>query len=261
MADGEVAYDGLAGVYDWLVPEALLTPEGAAEAFAGLVEMLAPGARVLDCACGTGQLAVGLARRGFEVVASDASPAMVERTGRLAAEHGVDVRAVACAWEQLPGERHDGPFDAVFCVGNSLTHAAGRAARQTALRGMASVLREGGLLVLTSRNWERIRSRPSRLEVADDLVERQGGRGLVVYGWTIAEGWDDQHVLDVAVAVIAPSGEVTSSVERLSFWPFTHETLDEDLRQSGFVPETSTYADDLDRYLVTARLNPRPPTP
>jgi 2-polyprenyl-3-methyl-5-hydroxy-6-metoxy-1,4-benzoquinol methylase len=73
------SYDALAGVYEWLVPEALLTPQGSAAAFADVVDMLPAGARVLDCAAGIGQLAVGLALRGFEVVASDASRAMVER--------------------------------------------------------------------------------------------------------------------------------------------------------------------------------------
>jgi 2-polyprenyl-3-methyl-5-hydroxy-6-metoxy-1,4-benzoquinol methylase len=75
----EVAYNGLADVYDWLVPDALLTPEGTIAAFRGPVS-LPPGGRVLDSACGIGQLAVGLALQGFDVVASDASPAMVQRT-------------------------------------------------------------------------------------------------------------------------------------------------------------------------------------
>jgi 2-polyprenyl-3-methyl-5-hydroxy-6-metoxy-1,4-benzoquinol methylase len=71
----DVAYDGLADVYEWLVPDALLTPEGTVAAFGGSVS-LPRGGRVLDCACGIGQLAVGLALCGFDVVASDASPAM-----------------------------------------------------------------------------------------------------------------------------------------------------------------------------------------
>lgn len=78
----------LAGVYEWLVPEPLLTPEGSAAAFADVVGTLPASARVLDCAAGIGQLAVGLALRGFEVVASDASRAMVERARELAARHG-----------------------------------------------------------------------------------------------------------------------------------------------------------------------------
>jgi SAM-dependent methyltransferase len=248
----EVAYDSLADVYDWLVPEALLTPEGTVAAFSGLVS-LPPGGRVLDAACGIGQLAVGLALQGFDVVASDASPTMVRRTAQLAADRSVELSAVTCAWANLTPERVGGSFDAVFCVGNSLTHAPGRDARRAALAAMASVLRPDGLLVLTSRNWERQRSRGSGLEIAEELVERHGRPGLVVYSWTIPDSWDVRHFLDVAVALIDPSGKATTVTERLSFWPFTHTDLDQDLRRSGFTPESSTYADDADRYLVTAR--------
>jgi len=46
---------------------------------------------------------------------------------------------------------------------------------------------------------------------------------------------------------------VTATTERLSFWPFTHTALDEDLRQTGFAPESTTYTPDVDRYLTTAR--------
>ncbi len=253
MTDADVAYNGLADVYDWLVPEALLTPEGTVAAFAGVVELLPAGGRVLDCACGIGQLAVGLALQGFDVVASDASPAMVQRTAQLAADHGVEMSAIACAWDELTPERLDRPFDAVFCVGNSLTHATGRAARRAALAAMASVLHPEGLLVLTSRNWERQRQSGSGLEIAGELVERHGRNGLPVYSWTIPESWDVPHFLDVAVALIDPSGNVTTIAERLSFWPFTHTDLAEDLRQAGFAPETSTYTPDVERYLVTAR--------
>ena len=40
--------------------------------------------------------------------------------------------------------------------------------------------------------------------------------------------------------------------ERLTFWPFTHATLNDDLRAAGFEPRSSTYGDEVDRYLVTA---------
>ena len=115
-------YGTLAEVYDFLVPEPLLSPEGSAAALAEVLDGLPPGARVLDCACGTGTLAVGMALRGFDVTASDASPAMVERTRALAAERGVPLVVATRAWADLGGES----FDAVLCVGNSLTHAAGQ---------------------------------------------------------------------------------------------------------------------------------------
>jgi SAM-dependent methyltransferase len=234
-------YGSLAEVYDFLVPEPLLSPEGSVAAFAMVTDELPAGARVLDCACGTGTLAVGLALQGFEVAASDASPAMVARTQELAAQHGAEVAAATRAWQDLGGE----PFDAVLCVGNSLTHAGGRAGRRTALDGMRRVLRDGGLLAITSRNWELPQ------EGGEEVVERGGRRATVRRVWLPPELSGGAHSLDLAVTL--DDGAVHR--ERLPYWPFTYGELDEDLRAAGFEPASSTWAADVDRYLVTSRAN------
>jgi hypothetical protein len=57
----------------------------------------------------------------------------------------------------------------------------------------------------------------------------------------------------VAVALLGDDGSVTTRGERLTFWPFSHEMLAEDLLAAGLQPETSTFAPDAERYLVTAR--------
>jgi SAM-dependent methyltransferase len=222
-------------------------------AFAEGVEGLDPGAQVLDCACGTGQLAVGLALRGLRVTATDASTGMIERTRALAAAHGVDVEARAVAWEALSRQGWGGRFDAVFCVGNSLVHAAGTDARRAALRAMRGVLRPGGTLVVTSRNWERVRALGSRLEVGDRLVRREPGAGLVIRAWTIPADWEAAHHLDTAVAVLGDRDAVSTRSERLRFWPFPAEALDADLRAAGLEPVSSTFAPDAERYAVRAR--------
>jgi SAM-dependent methyltransferase len=249
MADG--GYDTIAGVYEFLVPDALLTPQGSAAAFARHVE---PAARVLDCACGTGTLAVGLALRGCDVVATDASAAMVQRTARLASQHGAHLDASVCSWEEIPGRGWNGSFDVVFCVGNSLPHAVGRDGRRAALRSMAATLRHGGLLVVTSRRWEHVRAAGSRLQVAERLVERDRRRGLPIQAWTIPERWDEPHVFDVAVALVAADGAVETHRERFGFWPFTEDELRDDLRSAGLEPQDAGVpADKAGRYLVTAR--------
>ncbi len=247
----DAPYDTIAAVYEFLVPDELLTPQGSAAAFAAHVPA---GARVLDCACGIGTLAVGLALRGSEVVATDASPAMVVRTARLAAEHGAAVEASVCRWEQLAGRGWRERFDIVLCVGNSLPHAAGRAARRDALAAMAGALRAGGLLVVTSRAWEQVRAAGSRLGVGERVVERGGRRGLPVHAWTIPPGWDEPHHFDVAVALVGDDGAVTTYSERLAFWPFTEDELLDDLRAAGLRPQgPAVPADKAGRYLVTAR--------
>jgi SAM-dependent methyltransferase len=248
------SYATLAAVYEWLVPETMLTPEGSVEAYERIVDELGPDARVLDCSAGTGELAVGLRLNGYDVTATDASDAMIERTRQLAGARGVALRAEVCRWEQLVEQGWSNSFDAVWCVGNSLSHAPGQAGRRAALGQMAGVLRPGGLLVLTSRNWELVRDEGSGLRISDELVERDGRRALVVYGWSLADSWDDQHHLDIAVAIVEPAGKISNHIERLGFWPFRHENLDADIRAAGLIPTLSTYDPTVDQYLVTAKL-------
>ena len=175
---------------------------------------------------------------------------MIERTRALAAEHGAALGAHVCAWEDL---RPDQPFDAVFCVGNSITHAPDR---RTALAAMRSVLGPGGLLVLTSRNWERLRAARPHVEVGERLIERGGRRALTVHVWTIPDAWEEPHALDVTIAIIAADGRVERRHEHMPIHPFTHGELDADLRAAGLTPTFSSYAPDVDRYLVSARLAP-----
>jgi len=154
-------------------------------------------------------IAVGLALAGCDVVATDASEAMVQRTARLAAEHGARVEASVCTWDALPGRGWDAAFDVVFCVGNSLPHAVGR----------------------------------------------DGRRGLPIYTWTIPARWDEPHVFDVAVALVAGDGAVQTHRERFAFWPFTEDELLEDLHAAGLEPAPcgAAPADKAGRYLVSAR--------
>ncbi len=134
-----------------------------------------------------------------------------------------------------------------------LTHASGRDGRRHALRQMAAVLRPGGLLVVTSRNWELMREHGPGLSIGEELVERAGAQALVTHAWTIPSSAADPYLLDVAVAAFDDSRHVSRRAARLACWPFGHEELDGDLRSVGLEPTASTYAATAERYRVCAR--------
>jgi SAM-dependent methyltransferase len=248
----EVAYGSLASAYEWLVSDAKASPSGNALALETVTAGLEPGARILDCASGIGLLAVGLAEVGFRVTACDASPAMIERTDALARAHGVAVSTRVCRWDQLPDQDWPDRFDAVLCVGNSLAHAVGRSGRRVAIDGMAGVLRPGGVLALTSRNWEQIRSAGTRLDVRDRLVERAGRKAVVVYSWQVPPAWDAEHRLEISVAELREGDRLRVTTEQLSVWPFRHEELQADVESAGLRLTASTYDPTEANYLVTA---------
>jgi ubiquinone/menaquinone biosynthesis C-methylase UbiE len=80
--------------------------------------VLAPGSKILELGCGTGEDALRLAGRGHRVLATDVSPAMLEQASRKIDTAGVADRVrfarvdlAAVAGEPEPPEA---PFDAVF---------------------------------------------------------------------------------------------------------------------------------------------------
>lgn len=137
------AWDAHADTYARLFSP--LTSQLAESMFRLSERHLAPGAKILDVACGCGALTLPAARHaqraGGEVLATDFSPAMVERTARAA--QGLPVR----------GEVHDGQalaladasFDAVFsCFGIFLFPD-----RPAGWAEAARVLRPGGVFATT----------------------------------------------------------------------------------------------------------------
>jgi SAM-dependent methyltransferase len=245
-------YEALPDVYEWLIPDAKLTPEGSIAALGDLVLSLPSDARVLDCSCGTGQLAVGFAKLGFDVVGTDASAGMVRRTRELADEHAVPLRAMAAAWDDLPDHFEPSTFDLVVCVGNSICHAQGSSGRRAALAAMSRLLKPRGLLVLTSRTWELVRAAGTRIDVRDRLVRRRGQDAVVIYSWSIEQPWEAEHHLEIAVARVGPDGSVLTSSEQLPFWPYRYEVLVAELRSAGLGIVESTFDPAADVYRIVA---------
>ena len=246
------AYDALAEVYEWLISEAKLPPAEFAAAFDDVIRLLPSKARVLDCSCGTGQLAVGLAGLDMRVVATDASAAMVRRTEQLAEEHSAPLRTVRADWHELTDNFDDASFDMVFCVGNSLHHAEGARGRLAALESMSRLLRPGGRLVLTSRTWELVRAGGSRLDIRDQLVRRNGRDALVIYRWEIAPHWEQEHHIEIAVAQVKADGSVLVRSELLSCWPYRYDELGSELHSVGLRVDKSTFDPEAEGYMVVA---------
>lgn len=113
---------------------------------------------VLDAACGSGGHALALAEWGYQVVGTDASPAMIAlarakagKADKARVRENSSFRVVGL--NDLPGPWP--PFDVVLCLGNSLPHLLTEAALATALSNLAACLRPGGLLILHNLNYDR----------------------------------------------------------------------------------------------------------
>ncbi len=103
------------------------------------------GGPVLDLGCGSGRVALHLARLGHEVVAVDLDPLLAAELERRAAEIDADVRVVvADATEIALGHR----FGLILAPMQLVQMLSGAAARETFLRVIAAHLAPGGTAAL-----------------------------------------------------------------------------------------------------------------
>jgi SAM-dependent methyltransferase len=249
MAD---SYLTLAADYDWLFDDDGWTGGDAigSPATARLLQATSRGSAVLDASCGTGINAAVLARRGFDVWATDGSEAMIEQAAaRFRREHlAIPVRR--CLWADLPvtlAER----FDVVLCIGNSLVHAAGRDAMVAALTGLRQMAGPGGHVVIDSRNWEKLHAERRIVRVANRVVTRHGRRCLSFYAWEIPERLQDEHVAHIVFA-FEDEDRVEAHEHPISFRPFTVGELRERLELAGLREVDTDFDASADRYAVIA---------
>jgi SAM-dependent methyltransferase len=104
-----------------------------------------PG-RVLDAGCGTGRVAVELARRGHDVVGVDLDASMLVEARAASAAAGVDVRWLHGDLLHLGRLVEPGTFDLVAAPGNVLVYLTA-GTEPDVVAALAAALRPGGLLV------------------------------------------------------------------------------------------------------------------
>ena len=116
-----------------------------------LEPVLAAGGTVLELGCGSGLLTRHLVDAGHDVIATDASPAMLELTARHVPE--ADTRQIVLPSGVLP------EADAVVSVGHVLSYLGSEADIERALTAAAGALRPGGVLALDicDLEWGRAR--------------------------------------------------------------------------------------------------------
>jgi SAM-dependent methyltransferase len=190
----EIAYEAIAPFYDdftahhdyelWL---GNLLPE--------LERLGLSGNRLLDVACGTGKSFIPMLERGWQVTASDISPAMVE----LARGKVGDAVALSVAdMRELPDF---GEFDLVWCLDDAINYLLGTEELEQALAGMRRNLGPGGLLMFDVNTIDAYRT-----FFAEEVVVERDGRRLVWKGQSSPDV-EPGSISEASFEVLPPEGE------------------------------------------------------
>ena len=134
-------YNNLAGQYDRLFRDW----DASVSEQAAILDRLFSGcgfdrsARILDCACGIGTQAIGLAALG--------------QAAERAAKHGVSVRFAHADFRRL-AEVFSEQFDIVIAMDNALPHMLTKPDLESAVRSIIGQVRKGGIFAASIRDYD-----------------------------------------------------------------------------------------------------------
>ena len=161
-----------------------------------------PALNLLDCSCGIGTQAIGLAARGYTVHATDLSPAAVERAAREASAQDIPL-TVGVADMRCLARQVEGTFDIVLSCDNALPHLLSDNDLRSAAHNMRAKLADGGLLLISIRDYDHLtldKPRATQPKVFDSDVERR--IVFQVWDWT-----ENEQTYTVSLFILRNRGD------------------------------------------------------
>ncbi|MBE6949020.1 MAG: class I SAM-dependent methyltransferase [Ruminococcaceae bacterium] len=111
--------------------------------------------QILDCACGIGTQAIGLAALGYNVTASDISDGEIAEAKKRAEKNDLKIRfehADFCALSETFSEQ----FDIIIAMDNALPHMLSSTALENAVKSIANQVKEDGIFVGSIRDYDAL---------------------------------------------------------------------------------------------------------
>jgi glycine/sarcosine N-methyltransferase len=207
---------------------------------------------ILDCSCGIGTQAVGLALLGHRLTATDLSSRSVQRAKEEAERFGVEIAFGTADFRALEGSVKD-TFDAVISFDNALPHMMSRNHLLSAARSIRSKVREGGLFLASIRDYdELLKERPGA--TTPKVIDTPEGRRLCFQVWD----WDeDGRAYVVNLFLVSEESEGWRTIHHgARYRAVLRDELHDVLKEAGFsdvdwkMPAESGYYQPI----VTARV-------
>lgn len=150
-------YDNLASQYDKL----FLDWESASHEQAKILNKIFEdsgfdrNAQILDCACGIGTQAIGLAKLGYNVTASDISDGELAEARKRALSADLEIRFENADFRDL-SKTFSKQFDIVIVMDNALPHMLSSEELEKAVKSIANQIKENGIFVGSIRDYDAL---------------------------------------------------------------------------------------------------------
>jgi SAM-dependent methyltransferase len=246
----EAFYDDLAPYYKWLYTDwdaSVIRQASILDAVIREVCSIQPQ-RILDAACGIGTQALGLAKFGYRLTASDISAAAIECARREAQRQGLVIDFCVADMRQL-WTVHQSQFDVVIACDNAIPHLLSTADILLAFEQFYLCTVSGGACIISVRDYAAM-ERGGRQLYPRHIHETAEGRVVLFDIWEY-EG----DTYDLTMYITEDVGQAVAQTHVIRggrYYCVTTETLERLFRQVGFI-EVRTLKERFFQPLIVAQ--------
>jgi len=184
--------------------------------------------RIFDACLGDGVDSIYFIKEGLEVTSNDIDNLFIKKAKKHAKEAGVKLNITEFDWLELDKRLEKESFDAVVCLGNSLTYLFEREEQLKALKNFYRLLRKGGILIIDERNYQQL------LDKRKEILEE----GKFPYSRKYVYCGDKVHGEPVEInedkVKMQYTDERTGKKGYLTLYPFKKNELLQLIKKSGF---------------------------
>jgi SAM-dependent methyltransferase len=187
-----------------------------------------PPIRVLDCACGIGTQALGLAKRGYHVHATDISPVEVQRAQQEAQKMKVQLSFGVADMRTL-SQQIEETFDVVMAFDNALPHLLTDDELAQATRELFNVTQPGGIFVASIRDYDALLDERPQI-TSERVINSADGKRVTLQVWD----WDNEHYTFTQFFLVHSDGDWQMRHYTGRYRALRRETLTTALQSVGF---------------------------
>ena len=208
-----------------------------------------------DCATGTGQMLIPLAKMGYNTTGSDLNTSMIKKAKINFATKNLMSNLFVCDFRNIR-EKLKREFDCVMCTGNSIGHVKNDEI-YSVIQSMDSVLRPGGMIYIDSKNWDNILQRKQRFYLFNPLI-RDRGRVNYIQVWDYLK--DNSILFNYLIFEEIESKIVSKRQFYEIYYPFNTELIISSLKELNYQnihicklgDYNQTNLEKIDWYTITA---------
>jgi len=184
--------------------------------------------KVFNSALGDGYDTINLVKAGFNVTSNEIDSTFLEEAEKNAKKHGLELKLTKHDWRELPNKLKN-KFDALICLGNSLTYMMTKKDQLTVLKNFKKILEPGGIAVIDTRNYDYMLD--EKEHILKNPIKNFRYSGKYYYGGNVIKGYP--IIIEDKRVVLEYLNIKTGKKAHLELYPLRKKELIELMNSSG----------------------------